>query len=426
MDTSLIEIGSYSLNGRQLLFSLACVILWGFVYFLVRRSQFTLFDKENSALNQAIKNLILLTIHLVFSFGVLHFLGLNVVLFESKGFVVTVFEIFVALYILIAIRYLDRFGVALVSSSEDTAIPEKQNSSSPTQLIHLILMGIASILLVKNFDLDRGYQLAFGGDNELSITPSRVISVILVILIARLFYWLITNIFLQSFYSAKNVDKGIRFALNQLFAYVIFTIALLIGLQNLGVNMSLIWAGAAALLVGVGIGLQQTFSDIFAGITMLFERSIKVGDVLAINNTKGVVKKIGLRTSTIITPEKKRLIIPNSHLTNNDVNNWSKNQKGIRYFVSVGVAYGTDPELVKRLLLNVVDEIPSVRKTPQPLVRFDDFGDSALIFSVHFYSRLYMDIEDVQSDIRFQIVKAFEENDITIPFPQRDVWIRKD
>ena len=231
-------------------------------------------------------------------------------------------------------------------------------------------------------------------------------------------------IFLQGFYQAKNVDRGVRFALNQLLGYVVFAIGIIIALQHLGINMSLMWAGAAALLVGVGIGLQQTFADFFAGITMLFERSVKIGDVLELENFRGIVKRIGLRTSVLITPEEKRLVIPNSKLTNNKVNNWSQSSRGLRFSVQVGIAYGSDTDLVKKILLNVANKTSGILKTPKPFVRFDDFGDSALVFTLLFFSKSYMHVENIQSDLRFEIDQRFKENNITIPFPQRDVWMK--
>jgi small-conductance mechanosensitive channel len=426
METILIEIGSYQLNFKQCLLAVFSILLWLGCVTLCKKKVWSFLSFKNNEVQNELKSLTLMVIHFIFILIILQLLGLNLTLLSSAGFNIKVIDIVLAIFIVQAMRSLDAIGVAMVSSTheESESMPSKPRSSA-TRLVHMILFGIATLLLVNNFDLNSAYDLSIGSDNQVSISISNIIWAALIILIARLLYWIITVIFLQGFYQAKKVDKGVQFALNQLLGYVVFTIGIIIALQHLGINMNLIWAGAAALLVGVGIGLQQTFADFFAGITMLFERSVKMGDVLELDKFRGIVKKIGLRTSVLVTTEEKRLVIPNSKLTNNSVNNWSQNTKGLRFSVGVGVAYGSDTELVKNILLDVAQQTRGVLESPKPFVRFDNFGDSALVFSLHFYSKYYMQIENVQSDIRFKVDKELQKNNVTIPFPQRDIWIKK-
>ncbi len=425
MDTILLEFGTYQLTVKQSLLASATVLLWVTFIFLCKRKVFTFFSFKDEVIKAELKKLIIMVIHFFFVMILLQVLNLNLTLLSSTSFNVKVIDIVLAALIVQAMRNLDTIGVAMVNSShEEQNVLLSKPKSSGTRLIHLILFGIATLLLVNIFDLNKAYNLTIGTDNQISIGLSNIIWAILIILIARLFYWIITVIFLQGFYQAKNVDRGVRFALNQLLGYVVFAIGIIIALQHLGINMSLMWAGAAALLVGVGIGLQQTFADFFAGITMLFERSVKIGDVLELENFRGIVKRIGLRTSVLITPEEKRLVIPNSKLTNNKVNNWSQSSRGLRFSVQVGIAYGSDTDLVKKILLNVANKTSGILKTPKPFVRFDDFGDSALVFTLLFFSKSYMHVENIQSDLRFEIDQRFKENNITIPFPQRDVWMK--
>jgi len=425
VDTILLEFGTYQLTVKQSLLASATVLLWVTFIFLCKRKVFTFFSFKDEVIKAELKKLIIMVIHFFFVMILLQVLNLNLTLLSSTSFNVKVIDIVLAALIVQAMRNLDTIGVAMVNSShEEQNVLLSKPKSSGTRLIHLILFGIATLLLVNIFDLNKAYNLTIGTDNQISIGLSNIIWAILIILIARLFYWIITVIFLQGFYQAKNVDRGVRFALNQLLGYVVFAIGIIIALQHLGINMSLMWAGAAALLVGVGIGLQQTFADFFAGITMLFERSVKIGDVLELENFRGIVKRIGLRTSVLITPEEKRLVIPNSKLTNNKVNNWSQSSRGLRFSVQVGIAYGSDTDLVKKILLNVANKTSGILKTPKPFVRFDDFGDSALVFTLLFFSKSYMHVENIQSDLRFEIDQRFKENNITIPFPQRDVWMK--
>ena len=150
-----------------------------------------------------------------------------------------------------------------------------------------------------------------------------------------------------------------------------------------------------------------------------------VGDVVEITNHQvGTVRKIGARTATIETRDDIIIFVPNSKLIGENVVNWSHVERKARFHVKVGVAYGSDTALVRELLIKVALAHERVIQTPQPIVRFLDFGNSSLDFEVLFWSRDLIRIEDVKSDIRFAIDQAFRENGVEIPFPQRDLWIR--
>ena len=176
--------------------------------------------------------------------------------------------------------------------------------------------------------------------------------------------------------------------------------------------------------MGVGLGLQQTFNDLTSGIILLFERSIEVGTVVDLGGTIGIVRKIGLRTSQVETRDNIIIIVPNSKLIVDQVVNWSHFDDKARFNVLVGVAYGSDTEKVKDLLLQVAKENAFVLDHPSPSVFFEGFGDSSLNFKLHFWSRNFMFIERVKSDIRFEIDRVFRVNEVTIPFPQRDLWFK--
>ena len=181
------------------------------------------------------------------------------------------------------------------------------------------------------------------------------------------------------------------------------------------------------MLVGIGLGLQQTFNDLISGIILLFERSVEVGNVVELNGGMiGTVRRIGLRTSLIETRENISVIVPNSKLITDIVTNWSHNDDKARFLIQIGVAYGTDTQLVKKLLLKIARDNVYVLSNPGPTVRFTNFGDSSLDFNLIFWSRNFLVIEDIKSDLRFEINQVFLDNKINIPFPQRDVWIRKE
>jgi len=185
--------------------------------------------------------------------------------------------------------------------------------------------------------------------------------------------------------------------------------------------------GSTALFVGLGFGLQEAFKDLVSGVILLFEGNVQVSDVIEMDNgIVGVVKVINLRTSKVRTRDGIMMVVPNSELINRRVVNWSNSNKLTRFHVTVGVAYGTDVEKVRDLLLEVAKKEDTITTRIPSFVRFSDFGDSALIFELHFWSEQVWRIENTKSNLRFEINKSFQQNKIQIPFPQRDLHIISD
>lgn len=223
----------------------------------------------------------------------------------------------------------------------------------------------------------------------------------------------------------SELERGRRLSVFKLFQYVLWVIVFLLTLEGLGFEITLLLAGSAALLVGIGLGLQEVFKDFVSGIILLFDGTIRVSDVIEIDGIVGRVQEISLRSSELETREGIVLIIPNSRFIVGNVINWTHNRKLTRFKIELGVAYGSDVEKVREVLVQCASEHPDVVKNPEPFVFFSDFGESQLTFTLLFHSRSVFKIEFVRSDIRFAIDKAFRENGITIPFPQRDVHIHK-
>ena len=286
---------------------------------------------------------------------------------------------------------------------------------------------LALLFIVQAFEINPEfftYPPAKGQDEGTPFTLVNILNAVFILLVARLISWVMIQLILKNYYKSKNINVGSQYAINQLLQYFVYVIAILMALEALGFSLTVLWGGAAALLVGIGLGLQETFKDLFSGIIMLFERRIEVGDVVEIDGLVGTVRRIGVRTSLVETRDNITVIVPNSKLIIDKVVNWSLNDKKARFYVAVGVAYGSDTELVKKILLNVARENAFVLRHPPPFVRFVNFGDSSLDFQIHFWSHEFLRIEDVKSDIRFEIDQAFRKNGVTIPFPQRDVWMR--
>jgi small-conductance mechanosensitive channel len=298
----------------------------------------------------------------------------------------------------------------------------KETNSNAGNLVRLLVYAAAVFLVLQSFNLES--YTVINSTNPIKV--SDILEAVLIILAARLVFWMVTQLFLYRYYKRSKIDTGSQYAINQLLKYVIYTMAILWAISSLGIKVTVLWGGAAALLVGIGLGLQQTFNDFFSGIVLLFERSVEIGHVLNIGGMIGTVQKIGLRTSLIETRESITVVVPNSKLVTDNVINWSHLDKKVKFIISVGVAYGSDTKLVKSILLKVAEEHPEVVEHPNPFVRFTNFGNSSLDFELHFFSRNFMRIEDVKSDLRFEIDNNFRENDVEIPFPQRVVWMKGD
>ena len=222
---------------------------------------------------------------------------------------------------------------------------------------------------------------------------------------------------------ATDLTEGRSKSITQIFKYIVYVLGFFIMIKSLGINIDLILGVFAALGFGVGFALQDVFKDLISGIIILFEGNVSVGDILEVDGLIGSVKEIKLRTSLIRTRDGVYMVIPNSRIVNEKVINWTTNNTITRFHVSVGVAYGSDVEKVKDLLLKSAHENNMVTKRPAPVVFFTDFGDSALMFELLFWVTNTWEINMIKSDLRFKIDQLFRENNIQIPFPQRDVHL---
>ncbi len=237
--------------------------------------------------------------------------------------------------------------------------------------------------------------------------------------LVRIWKWL----FQKKFLSRSGMAEGLQESITTISAYIIWALGLLIALHAFGLNTASLAVAFGALGIGIGFGLQNIFNNFISGIILLFERPIQVGDDVEVNGIWATVRKINVRSTVVQTYDNASLIIPNADLISNQVTNWSFKDKRIRRKISVGVAYGSDVELVRTVLLKIAADAPNVLRYPRPDVLFSDFGDSALTFVL----RLWTDIDhmlEVDTDVRFRIDKKFRENNIEISFPQRDIHIR--
>lgn len=265
------------------------------------------------------------------------------------------------------------------------------------------------------------FELFHIKDNQ--ITVLTLISLLAIFLITKLVLWLIEKALTRE-NKFNKLDRGSVFALYQLIKYFIWIMAIVLMLEAVGVEITILLAGSAALLVGIGLGLQQTFNDIISGIILLFEHSVKVGDILDIDGDIVIIQEISLRTSKGLNRDEIIVILPNSLITTNKVINWSHQTKKTLFRINVGVAYGSDVDKVVSILEESAMEHTEVLERDSVEGRFIDFGNSSLDFQLLFYSKNIFRIERIKSEIRKIINRKFIENNITIPFPQMDLHLK--
>ena len=264
------------------------------------------------------------------------------------------------------------------------------------------------------------YPIRLGSD--ISFSVGALIIILFVFILTRFFLKLSKRLLLY------RMDEDTQYKFRSIFTffnYFVYLIVILITFDNIGVNVTAIFAASAALLVGVGLALQTFIQDIISGIFIIADKAVHVGDIIDIDGQIGKVENITLRTTRAVTIDNKVLIIPNHKFLTSILYNWTENGVITREHIKVSVAYDSDVNLVQQLLIDCATQHKQVLKKPVPSVLLKDFGDNALIFQLFFTINKSFIAERVKSDIRFSILAAFDKNKIDIPFPQRTVWINK-
>ena len=262
------------------------------------------------------------------------------------------------------------------------------------------------------------YKIALG--ETASITVQTVLLVIFVLLITAYILKLVRNLVTRKL---PVNDKAKFVSVFNYLKWLAYVIIFLVTLHTSGVNVTAVFAASAALLIGVGLALQTLFQDIISGIFILVDQTVHAGDIIELEGKIGRVEEINLRTTRAVTIDNKVMIIPNHLYLTNTLYNWTANGEETRESVEVGVAYGSEVQLVKKILLEAVNSQASVLKSTKATVFFSDFGDSSLNFRVAFSLINSFEVKVVQSEIRFEIDRLFREHKISIPFPQRDIHI---
>ena len=232
----------------------------------------------------------------------------------------------------------------------------------------------------------------------------------------------ITSLLDRSFSKAQGITPSQRVLFQKLSTIALYTIGAIIGLNIVGLDLTTLAAFSGALGLGIGFGLQKVFSNLISGIILLVDKSVKPGDVIAIGNTYGWVNSLGARCVSVLTRDGKEHLIPNENLITQEVENWSYSDRKIRIHIPVGVAYGSDIHQVKKLLLQAANLHERILKDPKPVCLISAFGDSSVNFELRAWIEDPEDgVANVKSEIYFAVWDMFKDENIVLPFPQRDL-----
>ncbi len=336
------------------------------------------------------------------------------------GFLVA-FLVFTITFLIVINRFLSK---AFTQSKGINSIPQKM-----TKLARRWVSFLAFLILMRGLVgfTDHSFQfftITLFTIQNVAITIGKILQVLFIAYTVHTAIMVLEIFFDRRIYRT-GIDAGKGHTVFLIVKYFAWVIAITVIIGSLGISVTVLLAGSAALFVGLGFGVQSLFNDFVSGLMILFEGTIRVNDVVELENgIVGKVQEIGLRTSKVLNRDSIIIIIPNNNFVGKNVINWTYNEHKTRFKVNVGVAYGSDVRLVEKLLIESALEHDKVHKQPEPVVHFIEFGDSSLNFSVFFWIDESFWVEKIRSDIRFTINDKFATHNIQIPFPQRDLHLR--
>lgn len=266
--------------------------------------------------------------------------------------------------------------------------------------------------------LSSGFQL---GEHHFSL--GSMLQILAVLSLSQILFWTVRAA-LRRIFKSSSMEEGTRFMIMRLLRTIIYTLGAVIALETAGVDLQALWFGSAALLVGVGIGLQNFFNDVVSGFVLLFEGGVRVGDELEVDGMLVRVDRIDLRSTRVITRFGNLIVMPNGLISGQTVRNFTQGDQASMLRIDVNVAYGTDLDQVKTILLEAARSEQAVIRKDEVGVLFTDFGESGLKFSVFFWVSEPWQRMSISSNVRFKINDAFRQNGVVIPFPQRDLHLR--
>lgn len=351
---------------------------------------------------------------------------------DSLDFVITPINLLLTAGIMlvawIAIRVARK---SFVTISDKTALSVKR-STAFFKLTKNAIIITAAIFIIQSLNINnKHFNFSDFLEYDLIKIDSFHLSVYHILLAVVAF--MVTRVFLNIFqiYLTRNVsnkdwiDEGKKFTVFQLVKYFTYTIVVIMLVRSTGVQMSLLLTSAAALFVGIGLGLQSIFADVVSGFILLFDGSVRVGDTLEINGDMMSVRKINIRFTEVALIDDATMLVPNSKITTAIVKSRGNRSKLTRHTIATRVMFGTDTLLVKQLLIEAAKAGKPISSAKKPTVFFTDFGENGMHFDLYFWTSQNMQHARIKSDIRFEIDRLFRENGIRVPVPQREVKLEQ-
>ncbi len=267
------------------------------------------------------------------------------------------------------------------------------------------------------------YPLVTVGESHLTLTGIFTLTLLFAVVIFG--EHLLRRYFILRLLKRTHLEPSLQFAVGRIIGYAIMAMGFYIAFLTVGINLSSLAVLAGAVGVGLGFGLQNIISNFISGLIILAERPIAIGDRIVVGGVAGQVQKISLRSTTVLTNDNISIIVPNADFITHAVTNWSHKDPRVRFHIPVGVAYGTDMDKLRRLMLEVAAEHPKALKDPAPEVFLASFGDHALNVELIIWSEeMTFSPDTFRSDLNFALERKFRENKIEIPFPQHDLHLR--
>jgi len=417
---------------RVLLIVINLIALSGLIWMLLTKKFRESFTKQ-SLVNKA--RALAKTVIVVFSISllanILGFVMLSVTLING-----TINSIFSIIVLTTAGIVLEGVLIIFLHTKSAEALnvvknyPEKIETTLG-KILKLVIVSWSIVIVLNNFGLREivfdwlgetlGHKWSIG---SFSITLGNVIIFIISIWLAVMITRFVRFILEGDVLPRLNLPRGVPGAISIMSSYLIIGFGIVVAIMSAGIDLSSFALLAGALGVGIGFGLQNIVNNFISGLILIFERPIQIGDAVQIEDLSGRVTHIGIRSSTIKTWDGAEVIVPNGNLISNKLVNWTLSDQRRRINIMVGVAYGTDVGLVMETLLNCAKHNERIIEYPAPSVLFEDFADSSLNFELRCWTSDFSSWVEIRSELRVAIDKAFKENNIEIPFPQRDLHLK--
>lgn len=365
--------------------------------------------------------------------NLIHFIveKLSIQLFSIYDYSLNLYQVVLSVIVLLSGIFIIKFIIKKINQWKFLVDLDGQHQSIPiVKLLRLILfillflfvfslLGFPAYIFLKIWN----HSLFQLGDNSISL-GNLIFGIIFFFFAFRLnkLFRPKTDSYIDQMF---KLDFSTRHTVMTIIEYFVLFLILLFSLSIIGIPLTAFTFIGGTLAIGIGFGSQNLINNFISGFVLMGERTTKIGDIIEIEGNTGTVEKIGFRSTVIKTFNNLRLIIPNSSLLENNVINWSLTDKVLRRKITVGVAYGSDAEKVLDLLVNCTKSHSEINTSPEPFVIFSDFGDSALIFDIYFFIEMGKGHNPlrIESELRTVIYKELEKENITIPFPQQDVFL---